>query len=278
MPVLVTGAETAAGPPVARELLRAGGEVRVFLPPAAPAEDLRRAGCKVAVGDLDDESRLELALEQAHTVVHVGRGPLDDPAATLDALAGVVSAAIGAGCRRIVWTSHLGAERPGANAYLRACAEGEALLADAPLETVVVRCALRFGAGDPLTRLLASGEAVTRPDVAAARHAPLFADDLARAVAAVDSARSEAGDGQRVVRLQGPRTLSLGRFAVLLGAPGGLRGAGARLRARTGRAGLPAHTVDVLARDTVAGEGCTLRAWGLSPTPLEEAARRVRQA
>ncbi|MDP8977732.1 MAG: NAD(P)H-binding protein, partial [Actinomycetota bacterium] len=209
MPVLVTGAETAAGPPVVRELLRAGGEVRAFLPAGAPADDLRRAGCKVAVGDPDDESRLELALEQAHTVVHVGRGPLDDPAATLDALAGVVSAAIGAGCRRLVWTSHLGAERPGSNAYLRACAEGEALLADAPLETVVIRCALRFGAGDPLTRLLASGEAFTGPDVETARHAPLFADDLARAVAAIDSARSRAAGGQRVLRLQGPRTLPL---------------------------------------------------------------------
>jgi NAD(P)H dehydrogenase (quinone) len=278
MPVLVTGAETSAAAPVARELLRTGGEVRVFLPPTAPADELRGAGCKVAVGDLDDESRLELALEQAHTVVHVGGGPLDDPAATLDALAAVVSAAIGAGCRRIVWTSHLGAERPCANVYLRACAEGEALLAEAPLEAVVVRCALRFGSGDPLTRLLASGEAVARSDVAAARHAPLFAGDLARAVAAVDSARSEAGDGRRVVTLQGPRTLSLGRFATMLGAPAGLREARARLRARTRRPALSAHAADVLARDTVTGAGCTLRAFGLSPTPLEEAVRRVRRA
>ncbi|MBW3603001.1 MAG: NAD(P)H-binding protein [Actinobacteria bacterium] len=278
MPVLVTGAETAAAPPVVRELLRAGGEVRAYLPPAAPADELRGAGCKVAVGDIEDEGRLELALQQVHTVVHVGEGPLDDPTGALDALAGVVSAAIGAGCRRLVWTSHLGAERPGASAYLRACAEAEALLAEAPLETVVIRCALRFGAGDPLTRLLASGGALTGPGVAAARHAPLFAEDLARAVAAIDRARSETGGGQRVLRLQGPRALRLDRFAALLGAPGGLRGAGARLRARTGRPALPAGAAEVLARDTVADAGCTLRAWGLSPTPLEEAARRVREA
>jgi uncharacterized protein YbjT (DUF2867 family) len=224
MPVMVTGAETSLGRATVRALRRTGGEIRGYLDAEAAgeaeAEALRRLGVKAAVGTLDDEGHLELALEQVHTVVHCWGGPLTAPGEELDALAGVLSAALGAGCRRFVWASHLGADAPRGVAYLEACAQAEALLADATLESIVVRRSLTYGAGDELTRRLAAGgAAAVRPT---ARHAPLALDDLARALAQADRMERSAARSELslAVELAGPVTLPFGEVVAALRAAG----------------------------------------------------------
>src|SRR3712207_1141900 len=179
MPVLITGAETSEGRATARRLVRTGGEVRVFVDPSAgeAVESLRALGCKVAQGSLDDEGHLETALEQVHTVIHLAGNPMTPADQVLDDAASVLSAAIGAGCRRMIWASHLGAGSPAGNSYLEACAETEQLLAEAPLEAIVIRRSLTYGPGDPLTVALANGG---MPAAAGeATHSPLYVDDLA---------------------------------------------------------------------------------------------------
>src|SRR5680860_313890 len=120
---------TRSSPP----LRRSGGELRVWLDAEVATDDdaaaFRGLGCKVAVGAMDDEGRLEVAFEQVHTVVHVGGDPLQEPETVLDDAASVLSAAISAGCRRLVWPSHIGAGDPRGNAYLEVCAEVEDLAA-----------------------------------------------------------------------------------------------------------------------------------------------------
>lgn len=256
MPVLVTGAETGLGRVVTARLLRTGGEVRVYVDPdAAPeavVEGYRRAGLKVARGAIDDEGRLEVALAHVHTVVHAGGGLLDDPTMVLDDLAGVVSAALGAGCRRLVWASHLGADARESNAYLRACGEAEELLADAPLETVVVRRALTYGPHDPLTAVLAAG--VPGADLQA-RHAPLFLDDLAAALLAADAERGRAGPDHLMVSMAGPDIVPLEQLVGRLGAA---------LPEAPGEA-VPPHLADVLSRDLLP-DAATLGRTGTSLT------------
>lgn len=264
MPVLVTGAEAGAGRAVVARLVRAGGEVRAFVDreatPAAVVEGYRRWGAKVARGALDDEGRLELAMEQAHTVVHTGGGFLDRPAGIVDELAGVISAALGAGCRRVVWLSCLGARAPGANPYLRACAEGEALLAETPVETVVLRRALTYGPHDPLTALLAAGvPGVDRR----ARHAPLYLDDLATAVHAADAGRGAPGARHVVVSLAGPDVVALGRLLDDLADLG-----------RAPPVTPPAHLAALLSADLVPEPG----ALGRTGTPLADGLARTRGA
>jgi uncharacterized protein YbjT (DUF2867 family) len=211
VPVLVTGGETGLGREAVRALARAGGEVRVWLDEYAPDEDreaLRRAGFKTAVGAIDDEGRLERALERVHTVVHCWGGPLTPPDEELDGLAGVLSAALGAGCRRLVWPSHLGAGAPDGDPYLEACAEAEALLDAAGIETIVFRRALTYGPDDELTsRLAGPGGDDLPPD---ARHAPLLSADLAAALAQADaSARTSArSDLSLVLELAGPQEVT----------------------------------------------------------------------
>lgn len=244
MPVLVTGAETGLGRATARALRRAGGEVRVYLDAEVAGDEqaaaFRAQGCKVALGEIDDEGRLELALEQVHTVVHCWGGPLADPDSELDGLAGVLSAALGAGSRRFVWASHLGADAPGGVAYLEACAEAEGLLADATLESIVFRRALTYGADDELTRRLAGDGGGAIP--AGTRHAPLWAGDLAAAIVRADllSRSQVSSDFSLVLELAGPDVLTFGELAAALRGPGS-------------PAPLPPSTVELYARDLLPG-------------------------
>ena len=73
--------------------------------------DLRGMRCKVAHGFADDEGHMETALEQVHTVLHLMGRPGDDPDAYVERTATVISAAIGAGCKRLVILSDLAAEQ-----------------------------------------------------------------------------------------------------------------------------------------------------------------------
>lgn len=265
MPVLVTGAEHGAGRAAVKALLRGGGEVRAFLDPLdAPGDlvaTLRAGGCKVARGTPDDEGLLELALEGVHTLVHAAADPLTDPERVLDDLSTAVSAALGAGCRRLVFVSHLGAGRTDGNPWLDALTAAEDLLADAPLETVVLRRALTYGLDDELTAVLVETTAGATPD---AMHNPLWADDLAAAIVSADARDRATRLPHLVVPLGGPELISLAEFVALLG--GQVRDA-----APTGP--LPDHTRDLLSRDLYLPHGSATA--GTSPSQGAGLVRRT---
>jgi uncharacterized protein YbjT (DUF2867 family) len=246
MPVLVTGAEHGAGRACVRALMRAGGEVRVYLNPLAAEADLvsrlRARGCKVARGTLDDEGTLELALAHAHTVVHAAADLLSDPGAILEDQATVLAAPLGAGVRRLVLLSHLGVDEPHDNPWLSALADGEALLADAPLETVAIRRALTYGHDDAVTLALAESTGGASPD---AMHMPLWSDDLGAGAAAADA--RDRSIPHLVVPLAGPQLMSLGELVARLG--------GQVVEPSVATRRLPDHVLDVLSRDLVAPKG-----------------------
>jgi uncharacterized protein YbjT (DUF2867 family) len=246
MPVIVVGAQTSTGWATVRRLLASGGEVRAFVDleraGEEEAEQLRRRGCQVALGALDDEGHIEMALEGAHTVVHLAHGPVDDPRTTLDALATTCAAFVGAGCRRLVWSSHLGADAPRDNAFLETCAEGEAMVADLPAESVSLRAALTYGPGDPASACVAAGGGSVA-DAQQVRHAPVYVDDLAAAVASADADR-QAGELDLVAPLVGPEVTTLSAFAERLAAAGPWTPCHP-----------PRHLDDLLGRDGVAPPG-----------------------
>lgn len=246
MPVLVTGAEHALGRAIVAALCRGDGEVRAFLDPAeAPpgaVEALRRAGVKTGRGSRGDEALLETALEGVHTLVHAAADPMADPERIVDDVAAVTSAALSAQVTRLVLVSHLGVDDAHGNEWLAALAEAEALVAEVPLPTVIIRRALTYGLDDELTHTLAEGAPGADPD---ALHAPVWIDDLAAAVVAAD-ARDAAPVPHLVVPLGGPRMASLSELIALLG---GQIPASPDTATLPDGSRLPPHVADLLSRD-----------------------------
>lgn len=234
MPVMVTGTHNSIGDGAVRLLRAQGGEVRVFIEipesnapagqtgptwsPTDPqtvdmAQVYRGMGCKVARGSLDDEGHIETALEQVHTVLHLLGRPTDDPEAYLERTAVVITAAIGAGCRRLVLLSDLSVTTPAGNTWLEALADAEDMAADAPLESVILRCAVIHAPDDALTRALAAGALGSSPEGA---HWPVAAPDVAATAVLADAQRQVDTRLHVQVGLTGPQRLTTAEYVAAL--------------------------------------------------------------
>lgn len=214
MPVLVTAADTPVGHHLVRMVAGAGGEVRAFSSGAGDPTPLKRGGAIVATGDLLDEGHLEAAMEGVHTVVHLGGGPLGPSARRIvEEAATVVTAALGAGARRLVALSVPGARRDAGDAYRRALGEVEDLLARMPVPTVALRVSLvdTPDLHDALAALRPSGAALR------CRVAPVRPQDVAAVAAAADAARSTAAEGHAVLAVGGPERMTLGAYLERVG-------------------------------------------------------------
>jgi uncharacterized protein YbjT (DUF2867 family) len=205
VPVLVAPADTPLGVALVRALRADGAEVRAYATGAGDVGALRALGAFVAVGDLDDEGRLDAAMTDAHTVIGLHADPLAPDAALLAAhLRVLLTAAEQAAVQRLVVRS---VPRPGEADPLRhVCADIEAALASMPLPTMAVRTSLvdQPALRDALVSL--GGAAPADVDVA-----PLHPDDVVDALVALDAARATATEGHVVFRLQG-RPRSLGAY------------------------------------------------------------------
>ena len=245
MPVMVVGVDNVIGRRAVQLLRSRGGEIRVFVEAPDPAgpdiagapdpEEWRAMGCKVAHGFLTDEAHVETALEQVHTVLLLLGRPTDDPDEHLERAATVTSAAIGAGCRRVVVLSDLAVAEAADNPWLAALAEVEEMAQDAPMESVVLRAALTYGHDDPLTGALAATVPSTARD---GQHWPLQAHDVAMAAVLADAERQLDTSLHVVVDLAGPDQMSTTALGEAL----------AGVVAPTPEVTLPAHAVELLAR------------------------------
>lgn len=257
MPVLVVGAEGAVGGRAVDLLCLRRGETRVFLDrdrdDAADPAPFRARGCKVARGSLEDEGHVESALEQVHTVLHLSGRPSDDPDTWLDRCATVVSGSIAAGCRRFVLLSDAAVPPGAGNPWLEALAEAEDMIADAPLESVVLRSALIYGPGDPHTVALAAGAAGVAP---VGSHWPVHAHDVATIAVAVDDNRDLDTSLHVVVDVAGPRRLATAEI---------LHHLSAAIPTAEGPP-LPAAALELLSRDVPRPEG----ALGEQGTAIED--------
>lgn len=78
MPVIIVGADTPVGRGIVETLTAGSGEVRVFVTDPQRAEEFRRAGCKVAMGDVSDSSHVALAAFECFTAVLIADAAIDD--------------------------------------------------------------------------------------------------------------------------------------------------------------------------------------------------------
>ena len=251
MPVLVTGATGVIGRALIPRLVQTGGQVRVYVRRDVP--EYRALGAKVATGDADHEGRLESALEQVHTLVHLVGGPLPERGVTVEWLnvettLVALRAAENAEVRRILFLSPLGAEPGSSNAYLDAKGRAEQAISGSKLEHAIFRCAPVLGPGSTFEAFLARGVPARARDV---RVNPIAADDVVRVLVAADTRDAEV---RGTWELGGPETRTLGELA-------------AKQASIVSRP--PRELADLYARDAVADVSAAVAQFGVKLQSVE---------
>jgi NADH dehydrogenase len=287
MTVMVTGASGVVGRAVVKALL-ARDEVRATVRRAETAEGLRALGAKVSVRAIDDEGALTEILPRCHTLIHLVGGP-DQPDA--DELFrgnhGSVLTALRAAreekVRRFILLSIPNADPGATHPYLRAKGLAEEAVRSSDLEYAILRATHVYGLGGLWFTAAVEG-ALAEPTFVAGpgsqEVAPLFADDLGAAVAAIDDVAGEIGG---TWALEGPDVLTADGFCRLL------RGDDAEPDHADGQAAAEALTRLLGVRvDAVAASYLSMgsrvdapdaaEAFGVATTPLLEGLRVTLQA
>ena len=215
--ILLTGATGTVGSALLPRLLAAGTPVRCLV------RDPRRLGelrvrVQIALGDLADPASFRNALRGVDTVVHLGASIRDEPRASIEELNamatfGLVRAAEGAGVRRFVFFSALGARRYSRTRFFRAKALAEEAVRDSELESVVFAPSIVYAPGDPWLRLLERLSLLPLMPISGsgrARFQPIWAEDVANCVMAV----LERDRDRPAFELAGPEVLTYDQIAL----------------------------------------------------------------
>jgi len=220
MTVVVTGASGLVGRALV-PLLAERDEVRVCVRDPRSSNPLQALGAKVTLGRLDEADALSEVCGGAFTMFHlVGGLQHPDDHAVFRANHGSVMVALQAaktaGVRRFVLVSAAGADIGSSNAYLRAKGFAEEATANSGLEFAVVRSSHAYGLGGLWFASVVQGAASDPPFVPGNGRqelAPVFADDLARVLLAIDDT-PELTPG--IYGLEGPDVLSADGLAAAL--------------------------------------------------------------
>ena len=108
MPVIVIGADTAPGTAIIDTMTAPDREIRAFVSDPEVAASLRERGVKVALGDVSDDSHVEMAALNCFTAVLVAEAARDErerafASSEIDVLRGWARAVAAAAVRRVIW-------------------------------------------------------------------------------------------------------------------------------------------------------------------------------
>jgi uncharacterized protein YbjT (DUF2867 family) len=220
MTVMVTGASGVIGRAAVRALL-ARDEVRATVRRPADAVFLRELGAKVAVRDLDRADDLAEVLPRCHTLVHlVGGFDQPDPdelfRANHASVLTAIEAAKQAKTRRFVLLSVPGASPEATHPFLRAKGLAEEAVRLSGLQHAILRTTHVYGLGGLWFTAVVEGALAAPPFVVGRGDqelAPLFVDDVASVIAAIDDASGELAN---TWGLEGPDVVTADGIAALL--------------------------------------------------------------
>jgi uncharacterized protein YbjT (DUF2867 family) len=217
---MVTGASGVIGRATVKALL-ARDEVRATVRRASDAVFLRELGAKVAVRTLEDPDDLAEILPRCHTLVHlVGGFDQPDPDELFRANHGSVLTAIDAAkrakTRRFILLSVPGASLEATHPFLRAKGLAEEAVRLSGLQHAIVRSTHVYGLGGLWFTVTVEG-ALTEPPFVVGRGdqelAPVFVEDVASVIAAIDDSAEELAD---TWGLEGPDVITADAVARLL--------------------------------------------------------------
>jgi uncharacterized protein YbjT (DUF2867 family) len=159
--ILVTGGTGFIGQHLVRQLVLQGYKVRILLRPSPESPNLPTGlPIQVAVSSLNDRRGLRAALKDIDTVVHLAgteslgvRSNLDG--VDVEGTRSLSIAAKEAGINRILFLSHLGADKASAFPVLKAKAIAESLITHSGVDSTIFRSAVVFGPNDHFTNVFA---------------------------------------------------------------------------------------------------------------------------
>ncbi len=287
--ILVTGATGFVGRALLPRLTEAGHAVRCLVRASRRSPRLP-AGVPVqlALGALDDPRALRAALAGVEVVIHLAgaewRGRHGDLLAVdVQGTRAVAEAARAAGVRRLVYLSHLGADRASAYPVLKAKGIAEEFVRQSGVPHLILRSALLYGREDALVNTLAavvslSPGVVLLPSISKLRLQPLWVEDLATCL---EWSLAEEALRDQTVALGGPEFFTLPELVTMImeriGArrtllntnPVWLRTGAWLLEQLLPRSPLTANWLDHLAVSRLCELTSVTRYFGLKPARLE---------
>ncbi len=155
--ILVTGATGFIGQALVKQLLSQHYEVRLLIRPSKKTPNLPVGiPVEVAVANLKDERGLRSAMQGIDTIYHLAGSERKGAYASLleDDIQGtqmITAIAKEAGVKRIIYLSHLGADRASAYPLLKAKAIAEEIIRRSGIDYTIIRSAVVYGPGDHFT-------------------------------------------------------------------------------------------------------------------------------
>jgi uncharacterized protein YbjT (DUF2867 family) len=190
--ILVSGGTGFIGQVLLRQLVEAGYEVRTLIRPSKNSPNLPKGvPVEVAVSSLVDERGLRGAMVGVDTIYHLAGGEWAGPRSSLmdidiQGTRAVAKAALDAGVDRIIYLSHLGADRASAYPVLKAKAIAEEYLRRGSIDYTIFRSGIVYGPQDGFTtglaRLLSVSPFFLTPGDGSTLLQPLWVEDLVTAL------------------------------------------------------------------------------------------------
>jgi uncharacterized protein YbjT (DUF2867 family) len=187
--ILVTGGTGFIGQALIRQLLTSGMQVRTLIRPSQTSPRLPKGvSVDVVVSSLTDEKGVRAAMRDVDVVYHLVSGEshagvnlTETDVQTTDV---ITRAAREAGLERLIYISHLGADRASAYPVMKAKGQAESLIRSSGISYTIFRSSIVFGPGDHFTenlkRLIQAYPFIYfLPDQGHTLLQPLWVEDLA---------------------------------------------------------------------------------------------------
>ncbi len=158
--ILVTGGTGFIGQYLIRHLVENDRPVRTLLKPSSRSPNLPRGvAVEAAVSSLKDERSLRSAMKDVDIVIHLAGAERlgsrsDLKGVDVEGTRMIAQVAAQAGVKRIIYLSHLGADRASAYPVLKAKGIAENFIVQSGVDFTIFRSAPAFGPGDQFTTSL----------------------------------------------------------------------------------------------------------------------------